>query len=241
MDEYSRMLETAGDLIKVWTMAPELDETNELIDLLKPYGIIVAVGHSEAPAERILELVPKGLRLATHCMDATGATPNPPRYGGTREAGVDEAVLLSDDIYAEVIPDSWGLHVRGLMLKLILKTKGIDRVVLITDAVETSGTQELLYITEGERKIVEDKRDVRFNDEGELSGSHLTLNLSFRNMMSHTGVSLPEAVRMASLVPTKLLGCENDRGSIEEGKRADIIVFSEEMDIQRVMLAWKWL
>lgn len=241
MDEYRRMLDAAGDLIKVWTMAPEIEGTDELIDMLAPYGIIPAVGHSEAPAERVLELVPRGLRLATHCMDATGVTPHPSRYRGTREAGVDEAVLLSDDIFAEVIPDSWGLHVRGLMLKLILKAKGIERVILITDAVKTAGTQELRYTTEGGRKVVEDKRDVCLNDEGDLSGSHLTMNLSVRNMMSHTGVSLPEAVRMASLVPAALLGLEHDRGSIEKGKRADIVVFSEEMDVRRVMLAGNWV
>src|SRR5690606_19784692 len=99
-------------------------------------NIVFSVGHSESDAETIFKFVPYGLRLACHGMNASGTTPSPSRLAGTREVGVDEAALVHDDITMEVIADRAGAHVRPLMLKLIVKTKGLDKVIIITDAMK---------------------------------------------------------------------------------------------------------
>ncbi|WP_409345090.1 N-acetylglucosamine-6-phosphate deacetylase [Paenibacillus sp. MBLB4367] len=226
-EEYNALLELAGDRIKVWTFAPELEGQAAFAEAASKYGIALSVGHSEAEAETIFAFVDKGLKLGCHCMNASGTTPSPSRFGGTREVGVDEAVLVHDDIYAEVIPDAQGLHVRPLMCKLIHKTKGTDRVIIITDAIDEAGV-------EGEPGGPYE--DVRFIEGVGLSGSKLTMDRAVRNMMRHTGASLSDAFVMASLNPAKVLKLDHLLGSLEPGKLADLIVVTEDVEVRKVLL-----
>lgn len=229
-DEYNHYLKLAGDYIKIWTFAPEIENINEFIDDISQKGIIMAVGHSEAEGEKVLELVPKGLKLACHCMNATGVTPSPPRYEGTREFGIDEAVILSDNIYVEVIPDSKGVHVRPLMLKLICKAKGVDKVIIISDATEFS------HIKNNQNKSTEDIEDLYFNEYGQLAGSRLTMDCAVMNMIKHTGISIVDAFKMSSLNPATLLDIQDNYGSLEKGKKANIIIVDNKINVKKVML-----
>ncbi|BFT74788.1 N-acetylglucosamine-6-phosphate deacetylase [Paenibacillus sp. P36] len=222
--EYGEILRVAGERIKVWTLAPELDGQDVFVTEAAKYHISLSVGHSEATAEQIFRFVPHGLRIGCHCTNASGITPSPSRYGGTREVGVDEAVLVHDDIYAEVIPDREGIHVRPLMLKLIHKTKGTDRVIIITDAMPDAGVDK------------EDSSDVNWNHLGHLAGSRLTMDKAVRNMMVHAGIGMVDAFRMAALNPAKVIHMEDQMGSIAVGKRANLLLVDEEIRIQQVIL-----
>lgn len=222
--EYGEILRVAGDRIKVWTLAPELGGQDIFVNEAAKYNISLSVGHSEATAEQIFRFVPQGLRIGCHCTNASGTTPSPSRYGGTREVGVDEAVLVHDDIYAEVIPDSEGIHVRPLMLKLIHKTKGTDRVIIITDAMPDAGVDK------------GDASDVNWNHLGHLAGSRLTMDKAVRNMMVHAGVGIVDAFRMGSLNPSKVIHMEDQMGSIAQGKRANLLLIDEEIRIKQVIL-----
>lgn len=222
--EYEEILRVAGDRIKVWTLAPELEGQDAFVNAAEKYQISLSVGHSEATAEEIFRFVPQGLRLGCHCTNASGTTPSPSRYGGTREVGVDEAVLVHDDIYAEVIPDSEGVHVRPLMLKLIHKTKGTDRVIIITDAMPEAG------VNNG------NESDLNWNHNGHLAGSRLTMDMAVRNMMRHAQVDLVDAFRMASLNPAKVIHMDDRMGSIEQGKLANLLITDGDMNIQQVIL-----
>ncbi|PYI53457.1 N-acetylglucosamine-6-phosphate deacetylase [Paenibacillus flagellatus] len=233
-DEYNELLAAAGSRIKVWTFAPELDGQRQFAEAASRYGIALSVGHSEADAETIFSYVGKGLRIGCHCTNASGVTPSPSRYGGTREVGVDEAVLVHDDIYAEVIPDAKGIHVRPLMCKLIHKAKGTDRVIVITDAMDEAG------LDDGEAGGGE-YGDVRFIEGVGLSGSKLTMDRAVRNMMRHTGCTIPEAFVMASLNPARVLKADAVMGSVEKGKLANLVVATETIGIRRVMLRGEWL
>ncbi|RKN70613.1 N-acetylglucosamine-6-phosphate deacetylase [Paenibacillus ginsengarvi] len=226
-DEYGELLALAGDRIKVWTLAPELPGQAEFADAASKYGITLSVGHSEADADTIFSFVRKGLQIGCHCTNATGTTPSPSRYGGTREVGVDEAVLVHDDLYAEVIPDAKGLHVRPLMCRLIHKTKGTDRVIIITDAIDEAG------LPAGEGDMYE---DVRFIEGVGLSGSRLTMDRAVRNMMRHTGAGIVDAFIMASLNPAKVLKLDSEMGSLEKGKLANLVIVSESIEVDRVLL-----
>ncbi|WP_256756887.1 N-acetylglucosamine-6-phosphate deacetylase [Cohnella sp. WQ 127256] len=223
-EEYNELLSLAGEEIKLWTLAPELDGQYEFAIAAARYGIALSVGHSEATAEQIYRLVPLGLQVGCHCTNASGTTPSPSSFLGTREVGVDEAVLVHDDLYAEVIPDKLGIHVRPLMLKLIHKTKGTDRVIIITDGMPDSGLAD------------PDEPDVNYNYKGALAGSKLTMDGAVRNMMKHASVGIVDAFRMSATNPAVVIGMEHEIGSIEQGKWANIILVDEEIHVQAVIL-----
>ncbi|NHN32782.1 N-acetylglucosamine-6-phosphate deacetylase [Paenibacillus agricola] len=228
--EYQTLLACAGEQIKIWTLAPELKGQIQFAEAALAYDIVLSVGHSEADAETIFSFVPKGLRLGCHCTNASGVTPSPTRYGGTREVGVDEAVLVHDDIYAEIIPDAGGVHVRPLMCKLIHKTKGTNRVIIITDAINEAGVAP-----DPNQKAEGLYEDVRFIEGVGLSGSKLTMNKAVRNMMRHTGVGFVDVFIMASLNPAKLLKLNELVGSVEKGKLANLVIVSETMEVDTVI------
>ena len=226
--DYEKILRHGKEIIRIWTIAPELDGMEEFVRDVTRYGHILSVGHSEATAEQIYRFIPAGLKLACHCMDATGISPSLKGSGGTREVGVDEAVLVEDRIYAEVIPDAAGLHVRPLMVNLIVKTKGVDRVIVITDGTADSGV----------RGLAPGETDVNYNERG-LCGSLLTMDAAARNMKHHTGLTIQEIFTMTSLNPARLLGIDHSVGSVERWKTANLVLVDEEFAVDRVFLNGK--
>jgi N-acetylglucosamine-6-phosphate deacetylase len=239
-DEYMEILNLAGKHIKLWTLAPELDGQTTFMEKAAEYGIVFAVGHSEATAETIFAAAPLGMKIGCHLTNASGVTPNISRYEGTREVAVHEAVLLHDDFYAEVIPDQDGIHVRPLMLRLIVKTKGVDKVIIITDAVPDPNYHQ--------QDNIEHKRDVNIELGNEynphetveiLNGSILTMDLAVKNMRKHTELGWIELTKMASLNPAKALHLDHQVGSIEEGKIANLLMVTQSIDIKMVMLRGK--
>lgn len=235
-EEYNLILKAADGRIKRWTIAPELEGIDDFIERVFETGMLLSVGHSEAESEMIYRLVPKGLKLACHCMNATGVTPSPTRFRGTREVGVDEAVLAHDDIFVEIVPDSWGYHVRPIMLNLIYKVKGPDKVIIISDAVEPSGTNQFNYICIDGKEAVKNAEDVTIDENGDLAGTRLTMDYAVRNMMNHTGIGIREAFKMASLNPAVLLGVHDKLGSVEKGKKANIIIIDEKITVKQVII-----
>lgn len=209
-DQYLDFPDAAGGLLRTMTIAPELDGVARMVnDLQRATGgaMVFSVGHSRATLAQIEALVPAGLRLATHLMNATGAEAT--RFAGTREMGVDEAVLADDGIWAEVIADADGVHVRPDMLRLVVQVKGIDRVVVVTDcaAAQPSPGDDLSY-----------------NDRGELAGSALTMDRAVGNLARHARLPLHVAWRMASHNPAAALGMLGEVGQLLPGRRADLVV-----------------
>ena len=239
IDEINTIMEKGGGLIRQWTLSPELPGIDILVDKLSNTDIVMSVGHSEATPEQIYRLIPKGLKIACHLMDATGTTKSDTWIRETRDVGVDEAVMVCDDIYAEVIPDSWGLHVRGLMLKLICKAKGIDKVIIITDSSNKSGTIDFKYIPHGDIEVVEGFKDVYIDEFDDLTGTFLTMDYAVRNAIQHIGLTVPEAFRMASLNPAKALGMDAEVGSIEKGKLANLIIVDDKIRVKNVIFQGK--
>lgn len=223
--EYERYFAIAGDKIKIWVVAPEVEGTADLIAEISRRKIVLSIGHSEAEAGKTVNLIAKGLKLACHCMCATGITPSPSRYGGTREVGVDEVVMLRDEIYAEVIPDSAGAHVRPMMLQLLYKVKGADRIIIITDV---GADFELFSEKTGS--------DVLFNQQGQLSGTALTMDQAAKNMIQHTGINYFEAFKMTSLNPAKLLEMDQEIGSIKKGRRANLVIVKDDLKVEKVLI-----
>lgn len=237
LEECRDLLQLAGNHIKIWTMAPEMPDQDKFIEEASRYKhIVFSAGHSESDADTLYRFVPKGLRLACHCMDASGTTPAVSRFAGTREVGLDEAVLAHDEMTAEVIPDAAGVHVRPLMLKLILKAKGVDKVIIITDAMPDAGTGKAnLPENFPFRDDFPNCDDLNFNINGGLEGSRLTMDRAVNNMMRHTGCDITSAFRMASLNPAKLLGMEQEMGSLQKGLLANLVIVDEDIQVQQVI------
>lgn len=229
-EAYKEVVDEAGDLVKVWVVAPEREGIEGFVQYAKSVNpnVVFSVGHSRATPEQIRKLKKYGLNHQTHCMDATGRVS---AWLGTRGAGPDEACFLDPDMYAELICDSGAVHVNAQLQRLILKNKGIDKVVLISDC---SGRKD------GENPAPEGLRhmtDLSFDDQGSLGGSRLSMDMACRNIMTHTNCGIAQAFLMAARNPARSVGMDDEIGSIEAGKRADLVFVDDMFHVQKVMLA----
>jgi len=224
-EDYEEILNEAKDMAKVWCLSPEREGTVEFVENVKKVipDIVFSVAHSEARPYMIEELIPYGLKLSTHHTNATGTIEN---YPECRGVCVDEAVNFNNDIYAELICDSMGIHVDPYMIRLVKKIKGQDRIILISDAFVADGPPI---------PGCEEAFDINFDFDGEIAGSKLTLDIACRNMMVHTGGSICDVFKYASTNPAKLLSLL-DRGVIAKGKRADLVLVDHRFDVKKVIL-----
>ena len=227
-EEYQPVIDQVGTDAKVWVVAPERENIEQfVIDCRKSNPTVkFSVGHSEASPQQIETLMPYGLCIGTHHTNATG---DRPMYPECRGVCVDETVNYNREIYAEMICDSRGIHVDPYMQRLIRKIKGEDRLVLISDSCVFDGP-----IPEGYEGVT----DLCFDFEGEIAGSKLTLEVACRNMMKHTGASIVDVFRYASLNPARAVGFA-DRGEIRKGLRADLIITDHNMNVKTVILGGK--
>jgi len=231
-EAYKEVVDEAGSLVKVWVVAPEREGIEGFVQYAKSVNpdVVFSVGHSRATPEQIRKLKKYGLNHLTHCMDATGRVS---AWAGTRGAGPDEACFLDPDMYAELICDSGAVHVNPELQRLILKNKGIDKVVLISDC---SGRKE------GENPAPEGLRhmtDLSFDDQGNLGGSRLSMDMACRNIMTHTNCGIAQAFLMAARNPARSIGMDDEIGTIEAGKRADLVFVDDMFHVQKVMLSGK--
>jgi len=169
-----------------------------------------------------------GLNHLTHCMDATGRISE---WEGTRGAGPDEACFLEPDMYAELISDSGAVHVNAELQRMILRIKGVDKVVLISD--RSARTPE--NMPEHLRHMT----DLSFDDNGNLAGSRLSMDMACRNIMTHTNCGIAQTFLMAARNPARAVGLDDELGTIEVGKRADLVFVDDMFNVQNVMLAGK--
>ena len=229
--KYKSMVDELGDLVKVWCVAPERDDTIPFMEYAREVNpnVVFAVCHSEATPQQIRNLGRK-LRptLMTHMMNATGRQTG---SGGIRGYGPDEYCLADPDMYAELISDFHGVHVHSDLQRMIVKNKGVHRVVLITDSTHYR------YGKIPERfSRFEDVDDLNFNEVGSLAGSKLTMDKACRNIMKHTNCGIAQAFVMGSLNPAKVVGMDDKIGSIEAGKIADLVFVDDRFNIKKVML-----
>lgn len=225
-EDYIPLVDAAGTDAKVWVIAPERPGIEPFVRYAKEKNpkAMISVGHSEATPAQIQRLKKYGLGMQTHCMNATGAVSE---WLGTKGCGPDEACLLDDEMYAEVICDSCGIHVNRERLRLLLKTKGAERLILITDSFPSTeqGPEALRHIT-----------DLVFDANGLLNGSRLTMDAACRNMMVHTGCSMTQAFWMASRNPARVIGMDREIGTIEPGKKANLVFVDDAFHVKKVML-----
>jgi N-acetylglucosamine-6-phosphate deacetylase len=228
--EYLPWLDRDG-LVTHMTLAPELPGAMELIDALLEREIVPCGGHTVATGEQIVAAVDRGLCHATHLFSAMSAVT---KIGPIRVAGAVEAFLADDRTMVEVIAD--GKHLPGLMLRMTVNAKGVDGVCAISDATAGAGLPEGAEFSVGTtRAVVRDSVGVLLNNSA-LAGSAATMIRVVRTMVEKAGVSLTDAVRMASLNPARVLSLSGRKGSLEPRKDADVVIFTPNFEVQMTMV-----
>lgn len=207
------------------TLAPEIDGGVELVRELTGRGWIVSVGHTHASFQLLEEAFAVGARHMTHFMNAM----TPLHH---RAPGPIGWALSRDEVTCDFIAD--GIHLDPQMLRLLLKLKGAGRLSLISDAVAPAGMGDGSYEIWGETITVKDGRTS--NASGAIAGSVSTMHDAARMMLS-LGASEIEVAKMTSTNPARLLGIDRECGSIEEGKRADLVALDSSGNIAFTMIA----
>ncbi len=223
-EKHMPIIEEAYDIARVWALAPERENIIDFVLDVKEKNpdAIFSVAHSEASPYDIEAIMPYGLKIGTHHTNATG---DRPMYPECRGVCVDETVNYNREIYAELICDSRGIHVDPYMLRLVRRIKGDDRIILISDAYACDGPIPPGY---------DDVDDINFDFMGEIAGSKMTLDIACRNMMKHTGASIVDVFKFASLNPATCVGLK-DRGEIAKSKRADLVFVDHFMKVDKVL------
>lgn len=227
-EQYEKLVEKAGDVIARWTYAPENDANGTFCKYLTEHGIVSSAGHSNAKYDSMQLAAENGCNLVTHLYSCTSTVT---REFGFRKLGVIESVYLNDDMYAEIIAD--GKHLPPELIRLILKIKGTDRVILCTDSQPPAGTNVKEGTTIKTPFIIEDGV-CKLKDRSAFAGSIATADRLVRVMNQEVGVAMATAVKMITKVPAEILGL--NKGTLEVGKDADIVVFDDEVRIREVFV-----
>jgi N-acetylglucosamine-6-phosphate deacetylase len=206
------------------TVAPEVDGGIELVRELDRRGWIVSIGHTRASFELLNEAFAAGARHMTHFMNAM-----PPLHH--RTPGPVGWCLLRDEVTCDLIAD--GIHLDREMLRLLVKLKSANRLSLISDAMAAAGMSDGSYQIWGETITVNDGRTA--NERGAIAGSVITMHDAVRMMLS-IGVGETGVAMMAAGNPAKLLGIADECGSIEEGKRADLVALDAAGNVALTMV-----
>jgi N-acetylglucosamine-6-phosphate deacetylase len=229
--EHFRVFKDAADLDAIpgighdrathmMTVAPEIDGGIELVSELRRREWIVSIGHTRAPVSILDAALQAGARHMTHFMNAM-----PPLHH--RAPGPVGWGLTNDEVTCDVVAD--GVHLDPSVLKLILRSKTSERISLISDAIAATGLGDGEYQIWGEKIQVQNGRTQ--NARGNIAGSVITMLDAVRMMLS-LGVPESQVARMASLNPARLLRVDDDCGSIEEGKRADLVALDQDGNVR---------
>jgi N-acetylglucosamine-6-phosphate deacetylase len=210
--------------IHLTTLAPEVDGGIELIRELRRQSWIVSIGHTRADVETLDAAFAVGAKHLTHFYNAMSGLHH-------RDVGVVGWALTKDDVTLDIIAD--GIHVNPRMIEFACRSKSPDNVSLISDSVAPTGLGDGEYEIWGEKVSVVNGRTQ--NERGSIAGSVISMQDAVKRMLS-LGFSAVEVTKMASLNPARLLGIDKNYGSIEVGKRADLVGMDKDGNVKFVMV-----
>ncbi len=220
----SKFIIDNADIIRLATVAPEMEGGCEAIrEIREKSQVVVSIGHTDANFEEAMAGIAAGATHITHLFNAQ--TPLHHRDPGVVGAG------LSQPVTAELIADTFHIH-KG-MFELLARVKG-DNLVLITDCTRAGGMPDGEYTLGGQPIFVEGVKCLL--EDGTIAGSVLKLNNAVKNMRDNTCLPLWEAVATANLNPAKAIGIDGQKGSIEAGKDADIIITDQDFNIMKTII-----
>jgi N-acetylglucosamine-6-phosphate deacetylase len=225
VDLARQIMEWSRGILSMITIAPEQPGALDLVRLFRqaagPCGsVVVALGHTKATYEEALAGIEAGMTHCTHLFNAM-----PPVLH--REPGAAGALLTRPEVSVELVCD--GIHLHPAVVRMAVACKGAARTCLITDCVSARDRD----ISSGAPRL----------PDGTLAGSVLSMDRAVANVRRFAGVSLPEAVEMATLSPARAVGCDKTKGSLAPGKDADVVLFDADMHVSMTMIggeaAWQ--
>ncbi len=216
LDEFQRWQDIAEGMIRVVTLAPEKEGAIPFIEKLVATGIVVALGHTNASADDIQAAISAGAKLSTHLGNGAHALIR-------RHPNYIWEQLGADDLSASFIVD--GHHLPSTVVKSMMRAKTLDRCVLISDATALAGMSPGTYQFAGQSVELTADRCVHLAGTEYLAGSAIELARGVENSVRFAGISLKEAISLATLQPTRLLGIKNEIGSTGSDTALNLILF----------------
>jgi N-acetylglucosamine-6-phosphate deacetylase len=230
--------------IKRVSAAPEIPGGLRLGRELRRRGIVASIAHSNATYTQVLEAIENGYTHVTHIFSGMSGMQ---RVSAYRVAGVVESTMLLDELTTEIIAD--GHHLPPSLIKLVLKSKGLDRVCLVTDAMSAAGLGPGEYNLGGLKVVVEDAvpgvfevpmRDgnyvAKLPDRSAFASSVATMNQMLKNMIELVGLQVNEAVQLATINPARMQSLDHEIGRVARNMKADLTVFDEDINILLTMV-----
>ena len=211
--------------IELFALAPEKENALKLIEFLQQNEVEVSLGHTNASYEETEAAVNSGAKLAVHAFNGMKGLHH-------RKPGVVGSMLSNDQLKAELIADN--IHVHQAVMKILYNCKGKDSICLISDCMRAGGLEDGEY-TLGELDI-RVKDSIARTESGSLAGSTLRLIDAVKNMVELVGVDLSAAIQMAALNPARLLGVDDQLGSIKEGKKANLVVLDDSYQVMMTII-----
>lgn len=203
------------------TVAPEVVAVHD-IERLAAAGVIVAAGHTDADYATVRNAIDHGLTGFTHIFNAMSPLMN-------RAPGAVGAALEDDRTTAGIIVD--GHHLHPATVRVALRAKGAEQLMLVTDAMPSVGAAEPNFMLQG--RYIHEEDGLLRDDQGVLAGSSLDMASAVRNVMAQTGTALRTAVSMASAVPARFLRLGDETGTIAAGLRADLVLVDDDLTVLR--------
>lgn len=213
------LLKGYEDVAKIITIAPETPGSMTFIKEMASSGVTISIGHTGADYETVEEAYLNGAKGITHLFNGMPVMHH-------RKPGCVGAALIKD-FYCELIADN--IHMNPVMYHLLLKTKTLEQIILITDCMRAGGMPEGEYELGGQKVVVKDDKCLLEN--GTIAGSTLKLNKGLYNFISETGLDLGKAIRFVTENPARYIGVYDEMGSLEKGKLADITITSKDLDV----------
>ncbi len=234
-DEYERLYKNYNSLIKRWSYAPELENSDEFLSFLNEKGIVASAGHTDAEFSHMKKAYESGMKLVTHLYSCTSTIT---RKQGFRILGVIETAYLYDDIDVETIAD--GCHLPPELLALIYKIKGEDHMCLVTDSIRHGGMDNIENVEceNGNMPYIIEDGVAKLADRSAFAGSIATCDTLVRVCVKKAGIPLVSAVKMITENPARIMNL-NTKGKLQPGYDADIVIFDDNINVKNVIVSGK--
>lgn len=222
---FKKYYDASGGKVTYITIAPEIEGAIELIKEIKEMGVVIAIGHSGADYETTMESIKHGATSTTHTFNGMKLIHQHfPAIAGA---------ALESNIYCEAICD--GRHLHPAVVRLLIKTKGLDRVVAVTDSIMATGLPDGDYVL-GVNKVRVTDGDAKLISDGTRAGSTLTTNTALKNLIKFTGKSLEEVIPLLTSNPAALMKISDRKGVIEKNKDADLVILDDELNVNTTIV-----
>jgi len=222
MEEY---IKVSRETIKMVTFAPEKDENNTLLKYLNSNNIITSIGHSNASYSEVKNALNNGLKCVTHTFNAQSPIHH-------RDIGVAGSAMLFDNLSTEIIADI--IHISLPALKLLIKNKPKDRIILITDSIRAKWEDTLISELGGQKVFISNGKAIL--KDGTIAGSILKMNTAIKNLVTLLNIPLEDAIDFATYNPAKNINVLDKMGTIDVGKLANFTVLDKDFNITLTMV-----